>query len=42
MTIKTLANVMWVFPQKLFNIGREKIAKIVRDRAQSEARWLNG
>lgn len=42
MTLKTLAHVIWDFPVRLFNIGRDKFAKIVRDRAQAEARWLNG
>ena len=35
--------VIWDFPVRLFNIGRKKITKIVRERsAEDEGRWLNG
>ena len=41
-TSKRSIHVIWDFPMKFFNIGRKKIAKKLRERAQSEERWLNG
>ena len=35
-------NVIWDLTVRLFNIGRDKIVKAMRDRAQSDARWMNG
>lgn len=42
MTPKTLTHVIWDFPMKIFNTVREKIAKIIADRALADERWLNG
>jgi hypothetical protein len=42
MTPKALTHVIWDFPMSIFNMAREKIAKIIADRAQADERWLNG
>lgn len=42
MTPKALIHVIWDFQARVFNKGREKIAKVARDRAQADERWLNG
>ena len=42
MTVNSLTHVIWDFPVMLFNITREKIAKIIADRDDDDARWLNG
>ncbi|MDB5525710.1 MAG: hypothetical protein JWM58_3473 [Rhizobium sp.] len=42
MTPKMNMHVIWDFPVRVFNIVREKIAKIIADRAQADGRWLNG
>jgi hypothetical protein len=42
MAQKTLLQFMWDFPVRIFNIGREKIAKKKADRALADERWLNG
>ena len=39
---KKLATVIWDFPVRIFNIGREKLAQIFADRPEDEGRWLNG
>lgn len=33
---------IWDFPVRLFNKLREKIARIMADRASADERWLNG
>lgn len=33
---------IWDFPGRIFNKLREKIAKIIADRALADERWLNG
>lgn len=42
MTVNPLTHFIWDFPVMLFNIAREKIAKIIADRDDDDARWLNG
>lgn len=37
-----LLTVIWDFPMRIFNIGREKLTKIFADRPEDEGRWLNG
>lgn len=42
MAPKTLTNVIWDFPVRIFNIAREKFERFARDRALADERWLNG
>jgi len=42
MTVNSLIQFMWDFPVMLFNIISERIAKLVADRNDDDARWLNG
>jgi len=42
MAPKTLTHVIWDFPVRIFNMAREKIAKLIADRAEADERWLNG
>jgi len=42
MASKTLTSVIWDFPVRIFNMAREKIAKVIADRASADERWLNG
>jgi hypothetical protein len=42
MAPKTLTTVIWDFPVRVFNMTREKIAKVIADRAEADERWLNG
>jgi hypothetical protein len=42
MKLETLTTVIWDFPVRIFNMAREKIAKVIADRAQADERWLNG
>jgi hypothetical protein len=39
---KTLTPFIWDFPVRIFNTLREKIARIIADRAIADERWLNG
>ena len=39
---KKLATVIWDFPVRIFNIGREKLAQFFANRPDDEGRWLNG
>ncbi|MBL0372073.1 hypothetical protein JJB09_08535 [Rhizobium sp. KVB221] len=40
---KKHVTVIWDFPVRLFNIGRKKLTKIIRERSdEDEGKWLNG
>jgi hypothetical protein len=41
-SLTKLISVIWDFPVMVFNMAREKLAKIFANSDEDEGRWLNG